>query len=210
MAEKPGSAGLEVITGCMFSGKTEEVLRRVRRALIARQSVAIFSHSLDDRYAATAITSHDSRSFSAQSVASTAALAELLLPDTDLLVIDEAQFFDEALGPFCNALASRGQRVVAAGLDLDFRGEPFGPIPALLALADSVEKLTAVCAVCGEPATRTQRLVGGRPASYSDPTILVGAASVYEARCRRHHVVPDHPPLDLPLQRGSQLDLLRP
>jgi len=198
---------LEVIAGCMFAGKTEEVLRRVRRAVIARQRVVLVSHKLDDRYAPSGIVSHDRRWYDAYAAESTSAIAALLTPETQVLVIDEAQFFEEDLALFCSALADRGLRVIVAGLDLNFRGEPFGPIPRLLAYADEVEKLTAVCVICGAPATRTQRLVGGRPASYDDPLILVGAAESYEPRCRAHHEVPDHPALTVPLPHGPQLGL---
>lgn len=198
---------LEVIVGCMFAGKTEEVLRRVRRAVIARQKVLLVSHRLDERYAPASITSHDRRAYDARAVDTTTSIAELIEPDTEVLVIDEAQFFEHDLGLFCSSLADRGLRVIAAGLDLNFRGEPFGPIPGLLAYADQVDKLTAVCMVCGNPATRTQRLVNGRPASYHDPLILVAAADAYEPRCRAHHEVPDHPALSVPLPRGAQLGL---
>ena len=177
--------------------------------MIARQRVLLFSHVLDDRYALDAITSHDQRSYAAFPTPSVAAMAERILPGTDVVVVDEAQFFDDSLALFCSALADRGLRVIVAGLDLNFRGEPFGAMPALLARADVVDKLTAVCVVCGGAATRTQRLVDGRPASYNDPLILVGAASAYEPRCRLHHVVPDHPALPVPLPHFGQpaLDL---
>jgi thymidine kinase len=198
---------LEVITGCMFAGKTEEVLRRVRRALIARQQVLLVSHNLDERYAPSGIVSHDRRTYEAHRVTSVADVARLLQADTEVLVIDEAQFFDDDLGLFCSALADRGMRVLVAGLDLNFRGEPFGPIPTLLAYADVVDKLTAVCVICGQPATRTQRLLNGRPASYNDPLILVAAGDAYEPRCRRHHDVPDHPVLAVPMPHGAQAEL---
>ncbi len=198
---------LEVITGCMFAGKTEEVLRRVRRAVIARQKVLLVSHALDDRYGPSSVTSHDRRTYEAHAAGSVAAIAELLRRDTQVLVVDEAQFFEEDLAIFCSALADRGLRVIVAGLDLNFRGEPFKPIPPLLAYADQVDKLTAVCVVCGGPATRTQRMVAGRPASYHDPLILVGAGDDYEPRCRAHHEVPDHPALSVPLPQGPQLGL---
>ena len=188
----------------MFAGKTEEVLRRVRRAVIARQKVLLVSHRLDERYQPASITSHDRRTYDAHPVDGPAAIARLVQPDTQVLVIDEAQFFDEDLAPFCTALASRGLRVIVAGLDLNFRGEPFGPIPRLLAYADQVDKLMAVCVVCGQAATRTQRLVDGRPASYHDPLILVAAADAYEPRCRAHHEVPDHPALSVPLPHAGQ------
>ena len=205
MADRTPGGVLEVIVGCMFAGKTEEVLRRVRRAVIARQHVLLFSHRLDERYTSSGITSHDRRTYDAFHVSSTASIAETIQPDSNVVVIDEAQFFDEALGLFCSALADRGLRVIVAGLDLNFRGEPFGPIPALLTYADVVDKLTAVCVICGSPATRTQRLVNGRPASYHDPLILVAGGDAYEARCRTHHEVPDHPPLPVDLPHAGQL-----
>ncbi|HEU0168827.1 MAG TPA: thymidine kinase [Chloroflexota bacterium] len=196
-----------MIVGCMFAGKTEELLRRVRRAVIARQKVALFSHSIDDRYTVASITSHDRRTYAAYPVTSLAEIAERIERDTDVVVIDEAQFFPEDLGVFCSALADRGLRVIAAGLDLNFRGEPFGAIPGLLAHADQVDKLSAVCVICGAAATRTQRLIDDRPASYHDPLILVGSANAYEPRCRAHHEVPDHPALAVPLPLAGQTPL---
>ena len=207
MAERVLGGTLEVIVGCMFAGKTEEVLRRVRRAVIARQKVLLVSHRLDDRYAEASIASHDQRTYEALAVNTTGAIAARIGRGTQVLVIDEAQFFEDDLGPFCDALADRGLRVIVAGLDLNFRGEPFGCIPRLLAFADQVDKLTAVCVVCGGAATRTQRLVDGRPASYHDPLILVAAADAYEPRCRLHHEVPDHPALTVPLPHGPKLEL---
>lgn len=210
MLERASGGSFEAIVGCMFAGKTEELLRRVRRATIAHQKVLSFCHRLDDRFHESDIVSHDRRSHKSIPVASTGDIADWIEADADIVVIDEAQFFDWELGLFCSALADRGFRVIAAGLDLDFRGEPFGAIPGLLAYADHVEKLTAVCVVCGNPATRTQRLIDGRPASYDEPIIMVGASNAYEARCRAHHEVPGHPPLPLALARGPQLDLPLP
>ncbi|MGB9723241.1 MAG: thymidine kinase [Chloroflexia bacterium] len=181
---------IEVICGSMFSGKTEELIRRVRRAQIARQRVQVFKPSLDARYATEHVASHNGLRFIAVPVDSTEEIAQRLDPEADVVAIDEAQFFDEGLVALCEELADRGIRVIVAGLDMDFRGEPFGPMPALLARAEEVTKLRAICVRCGAPASRTQRLIGGRPASYDDPVILVGAAERYEARCRHCHEVP--------------------
>ncbi len=180
---------VEVVCGSMFSGKTEELLRRLRRAMIARQKVQVFKPLLDDRYGLTLVKSHNGAGFQAQPVASAAAVLEAVAPDTTVVAIDEAQFFDAGLVEVCQRLADEGRRVICAGLDTDFRGEPFGPMPLLLALAEDVEKLRAICVVCGEPASRTQRLINGQPAAYDDPIVLIGAAEVYEARCRRCHEV---------------------
>lgn len=181
---------IEVICGSMFSGKTEELIRRVRRAQIARQRVQVFKPSLDARYATEHVASHNGLRFLAVPVDSTEEIAKRLDPEADVVAIDEAQFFDEALVALCEELADRSIRVIVAGLDMDFRGEPFGPMPALLARAEEVTKLRAICVRCGAPASRTQRLIEGRPASYNDPVILVGAAETYEARCRHCHEVP--------------------
>jgi thymidine kinase len=191
---------LEVIVGPMFSGKSEELIRRVTRAVIARQRVAVFKPAIDDRYHITQVASHAGRSIEAVAVGDAAAIrAHLLgegalLPDPEQVLpevvgIDEAQFFGPELGPLALELAGAGVRVILAGLDLDFRAEPFGCMPDLLARAESVEKLTAICTVCGAPATRSQRLIGGQPARFDDPVVLVGAREAYEARCRVHHEV---------------------
>jgi thymidine kinase len=192
--EHRGGGSLEVIVGCMYSGKSEELIRRVRRALIARQRVQVFKASIDTRYSAVDVVSHSGQSTAARPVPHVDALWDQIRPDTHVVAIDEAQFFDRRLVDVCEELAHEGRRVLVAGLDLDFRGEPFGLMPELIARADAISKLTAVCALCGEPnATRTQRLVGGLPAEYSAPLIAVGAADLYEARCRGHHVVPGKP-----------------
>jgi thymidine kinase len=184
---------IEVICGSMFSGKTEELIRRVRRAQIARQRVQVFKHALDDRYAVRAITSHNGARIEAMEVTVSTEIAGLLTPDAELVAVDEAQFLDAGIAALAAALAARGVRVVLAGLDTDFRGEPFGPMPHLLAVAEDVTKLQAICVVCGAPASRTQRLVDGRPAHYTDPVIFIGAREAYEARCRRCHDVPGRP-----------------
>ncbi|RME34657.1 MAG: thymidine kinase [Thermoflexia bacterium] len=189
MYGKPTGGWIEVICGSMFSGKTEELIRRVRRAQIARQKVQVFKHALDARYARQEVASHDGLFLEATPVENSAQIRAQLKPDTTVVAIDEGQFFDEGLIALCEELANRGLRVIVAGLDLDFRGEPFGPMPQLMARAERVDKLQAICVVCGGPASRTQRLINGQPAAYDDPIILVGADEVYQARCRGCHQV---------------------
>ena len=184
---------IEVIAGCMFSGKSEELIRRVRRAKIARQKVQVFKSSLDTRYDEAKVVSHSGAKVEAISVDHPEEIIAKIDDDTQVVAIDEAQFFSEKIVDVIEFLADRGIRVIVAGLDLDFRGEPFGPMPALLARAEKVDKLTAICMVCGEEATRTQRIIDGKPASYYDPVVMIGAQEKYEARCRRHHIVPDKP-----------------
>lgn len=181
---------IEVVCGSMFSGKTEELIRLLRRSVIARQKVQVFKPIIDNRYQAGKVTSHSGSDFDAVPVESSMVIETLLKPDTTVVGIDEAQFFDEAIVPVVRGMASRGIRVIIAGLDTDFRAEPFGSMPLLLAVADRVTKLSAICMVCGESANRTQRLVNGKPASYDDPVVIVGAAEMYEARCKEHHEVP--------------------
>ncbi|MBP8974782.1 MAG: thymidine kinase [Anaerolineae bacterium] len=187
---KHHSGRVEVICGSMFSGKTEELIRRVRRATIAKQTVQVFKPAIDSRYTLQRVTSHNGQDFEAIPVSEARAIFDLLQPGTTVVAIDEAQFFDAAIISVVDQLAARGIRVILAGLDTDFRGEPFGAMPDLLCRADDVIKLHAICMVCGEEATRTQRLVNGQPANYHDPVIMVGAAEAYEARCREHHIVP--------------------
>ncbi len=189
MSGIPQRGQIEVICGSMFSGKTEELIRRVRRAQIARQKVQVFKPSLDARYTTEQIASHNGLRAAAVPVDNAAEIAARIDPDTDVVAIDEAQFFDESIVELCESLANRGIRVIVAGLDMDFRGEPFGPMPLLMARAEEVDKLRAICVRCGAPASRTQRLIDGEPASYDDPVILVGAAERYEARCRHCHEV---------------------
>jgi thymidine kinase len=182
---------VEVVSGVMFSGKSEELLRRVRRALIARKRVQVFKSHLDDRYSGVySVSSHDGARLEAEPVHASVQIAERVRPDTEVVAIDEAQFLDAGVVVVVNALADRGVRVIVAGTDMDFRGEPFGPIPALLAIAEQVDKLHAICVVCGDLATRNQRLIDGRPAPAEGPTIQVGGSESYEARCRRCHEVP--------------------
>ena len=182
---------IEVVCGSMFSGKTEELIRRLRRATIAREKVQVFKPAIDIRYAVEKVQSHAGMAFDAIPVHSSHEVLKRLDPEAQVVGIDEAQFFDSDIVEVVKALAERGLRVIVAGLDQDFRGEPFGMMPILLALAERVDKLSAICMVCGEPATRTQRLVNGKPARYHDPIVIVGAAEMYEARCRQHHEVPN-------------------
>ena len=174
----------------MFSGKSEELIRRVKRAVIARRSVQVFKPVIDDRYGALVVRSHDGDSFIARPVRTSEEIPALVALDTSVVGIDEVQFFDPGIVHVIRSLVANGRRVICAGLDQDFRGEPFGPVPTLLALAERVEKLEAICIVCGEAATRTQRIVDGIPAFYDDPIIVVGAKEAYEARCRSCHEVP--------------------
>ena len=183
-------AGLEVVVGSMFSGKSEELIRRVKRSVIARRQVQVFKPLIDDRFGLEVVRSHDGDSFVALPVRASDEIPSLLAPETSVVAIDEVQFFDPGIVDVARALVQSGKRVICAGLDLDFRGEPFGPVPALLALAERVDKLEAICVVCGEPGTRTQRIVNGIPADYDDPIIVVGAQETYEARCRLCHDVP--------------------
>ena len=174
----------------MFCGKTEELIRRVRRAIIARQTVRVFKPRIDDRYGIQSITSHTGQSVEAIPVDSSKDILELADGDATVIAIDEAQFFDMGLVNIVQRLVDANPlRIIIAGLDTDFRGEPFGPMPQLLSIAEEVTKLRAICVVCGEDASRTQRLVNGKPAAYNDPLILVGAQESYEARCRKHHIV---------------------
>lgn len=182
---------IEVISGVMFSGKSEEMLRRVRRAVIARKRVQVFKSHLDDRYAGVyRIGTHDGRELEATPVHRSVQVAELVHRDTEVVAVDEAQFLDEGILAVSNHLADSGVRVIVAGTDMDFRGEPFGPIPGLLAIAERIDKLHAICVQCGELATRNQRLIDGRPAPAEGPTIQVGGSESYEARCRACHEVP--------------------
>lgn len=191
MARDGREGSIEVITGVMFSGKSEELLRRVRRSLIARRSVQVFKSHLDDRYSGMhTISSHDGRNIEARAVNEASQIAQRIDPDVDVVAIDEVQFLDDDIVDICNDLADRGIRVIVSGTDMDFRGEPFGPIGPLLAIAEKIDKLHAICVVCGDLATRNQRLIDGKPAPAEGPTIQVGGAESYEARCRRHHEVP--------------------
>ncbi|MDQ1301722.1 MAG: Thymidine kinase [Chloroflexota bacterium] len=190
---QPRGGWIELICGSMFSGKTEELIRRVRRAEIARQRIQVFKPKLDDRYSTSEVASHDGLHFEAEVIETAREILTKLRPETTVVAVDEAQFFDWTIADVVRLLADRGLRVIITGLDLDFRGEPFGPMPLLLAEAELVDKLHAICVICGAPASRTQRLINGQPANYHDPVILVGASEVYEARCRDCHKAPGRP-----------------
>lgn len=187
---KHHTGSIEVVTGSMFSGKTDELIRRLRRATIARQKVQVFKPIIDNRYHSDKVASHAGTVFDAVPVKCSDDILNLLEPDTSVVGIDEAQFFDEGIVQVAQSLASRDVRVLVAGLDTDFRGEPFGVMPIFMCIAERVDKLQAICMVCGEAACRTQRLVNGKPARYNDPVVIVGASEMYEARCRMHHEVP--------------------
>src|SRR5262245_20476905 len=186
---RPGS--IEVITGVMFSGKSEELIRRVRRAVIARKRVQVFKSHLDDRYKGLfQVSSHNGSGVEAHPCDSSIEIMRLVRPSTEVIAIDEAQFLDEGVVDVATTLANRGVRVILAGVETDFRGEPFGAMPTLLAVAEIVDKLHAICVVCGDDACRTQRLIDGKPAAYHSPLIMVGGSEQYEARCRHCHSVP--------------------
>jgi thymidine kinase len=180
-----------VIAGVMFSGKSEELIRRVRRAMIAKKKVQVFKSHLDERYQGLyVVSSHDGRSVEAIPIDSSIQIAQQLNSLADVIAIDEAQFLDAGIVPLVRSFAARGLRVIIAGTDTDFRGEPFGAMPQLMADAELVDKLHAICVICGGPASRNQRIIDGRPASYNSPTIMVGGRESYEARCRHCHQVP--------------------
>jgi thymidine kinase len=181
---------IEVISGSMFSGKTEELIRRVRRARIAQRKIQVFKPLMDARFHAEQVASHNGLQWEAVPVGNAREIPERLDPDTTIVAVDEVQFFDWEISKVCNELAGRGLRLILAGLDMDFRGEPFGPMPLLMAEAEEVTKLQAICVTCGAPASRTQRLIDDQPAAYDDPIILVGGSESYEARCRHCHEVP--------------------
>jgi thymidine kinase len=186
---RPGS--IEVVTGVMFSGKSEELIRRIRRAVIARRRIQVFKSHLDERYGGLfTVASHDGTEIEASPVDSSAEIFRLIASDTEIVAIDEVQFLDEGIVDVATELAARGLRVIVAGTDTDFRGEPFGSMGDLMAVAERVDKLNAICVVCGDVACRNQRLVDGHPARWDSPTIMVGGRESYEARCRHCHRVP--------------------
>ncbi|MGE5707463.1 MAG: thymidine kinase [Bacteroidota bacterium] len=184
---------IEIICGSMYCGKTEELIRRIRRAEIAKQKVQVFKPILDTRYSPEHVSSHAGTRYQAVLADHSGDIWRQVETDTTVVAIDEIQFFDEGIVQVVQALADSGRRVIASGLDMDFRGAPFGVMPQLLSMAESVEKLTAICVVCGAPATRSQRMINGKPAEWEDPVILVGASDVYEPRCRACHAVPVRP-----------------
>ncbi|MBR3265074.1 MAG: thymidine kinase [Erysipelotrichaceae bacterium] len=188
---------IETISGCMFAGKTEELIRRIKVLEFAKKEIMVFKPKIDNRYSNTRVVSHAGSSVESFVISDAIEILEMVKPTTQVVAIDEAQFFDDNICAVCNELADRGIRVMAAGLDTNFKGEPFGPMPLLITEAEFVTKLAAVCNKCGAPATRTQRIINGKPASYNDPIILVGASESYEARCRHCHEVPDKPQVKL-------------
>lgn len=182
---------IEVISGVMFSGKSEELIRRVRRSVIAKKKVQVFKSHLDARYAGLyTVSSHDGVTVEAEPVDSSEEILRRWRPETEVVAVDEAQFLDEGIVNISNDLADRGVRVILAGTDVDFRGLPFGAMPTLMCVAEVVDKFHAICVVCGGPATRNQRLVNGKPAKWNSPIIMVGGRESYEARCRHCHSVP--------------------
>ena len=180
---------IECIVGPMFAGKTEELIRRVKRMEYAKKKYQIFKPSIDNRYSIGEIVSHNKKSMQAINIDKSTEIRKHLKVDTQAIVIDEVQFFDDNILEEIKNFASEGYRVICGGLDTDFRGEPFGIISPLLALAEDVTKLTAICTCCGNLATKTQRIINGKPAYYDDPIILVGEKESYEARCRNCHIV---------------------
>ena len=187
MYRPSGYGYIEAVVGPMYSGKSEELIRRLKRAKIAKQEVIVFKPCIDNRYSKEDVVSHSGISIRAIAINHTEEIHKYITDETQVVGIDEVQFFDEGIVAVALELADKGIRVIAAGLDLDFKAEPFGPVPELLARAEFVDKLQAVCVKCGAPATRTQRLINKEPARYDDPIILVGATESYEARCRKCH-----------------------
>ena len=189
MYETYHSGWIECITGSMFSGKSEELIRRLRRGIYAKQKVVVFKPAIDDRYHKEKVVSHDGNELEAINISTSRDILLQDLSHVDVIGIDEIQFFDKEIVNIVEKLAENGHRVVVAGLDMDFRGEPFEPMPQIMAVSEQVTKLQAVCAVCGSSSSSTQRLIDGQPAKVDDPIILVGANESYEPRCRAHHIV---------------------
>lgn len=184
---------IEVVCGPMFAGKTEEIIRRIRRLEYAKKNVLVFKPTIDNRYSESEIVSHNKTKAKSINITKAREILPYINNEIDAVVIDEAQFLDDEIVVVAEQLADRNIRVIVGGLDRDFRGEPFGPMPQLLAIAEFVTKLTAICVVSGQPATRTQRLINGKPASFHDPIVLIGAQESYEPRSREHHEVRNKP-----------------
>ncbi len=180
---------IEVITGPMFAGKTEELLRRVKRLEYAKKNIVVFKPVIDNRYADNEVVSHNKNKTKSVNIKQAEDMFMHVTKETEVVVIDEVQFLDDATVDVINAFANAGKKVIVSGLDMDFRGVPFSFMPTLLSMAEYVTKLSAVCLECGSPATRTQRIVNGKPARYLDPIVLIGASESYEARCRKCHKV---------------------
>ena len=181
---------IEVICGPMFAGKSEELIRRIKRIEYAKKKVVVFKPLIDNRYSEDEVVSHNKRKTKCFNLSSSQDVMKYITEDTYAVAFDEVQFMDEGIIEVIQELASMGKRVICAGLDNDFRGEPFSIMPKLLCIAEDVTKLTAICQVCGANATRTQRIVNGKPAYYEDPIIIIGASEAYEPRCRHCHEVP--------------------
>lgn len=181
----------------MFSGKSEELIRRIRQAKYGNLSVKVFKPAIDNRFSEDSVVSHNGTVTIAHPVKYSEDILQEVDKSIDIVGIDEVQFFDKGIVEVANRLADQGVRVILAGLDTDFRGEPFGQMPRLMALSETVTKLNAICPICSSPASRTQRLIDGEPAAYDDPIILVGASEAYEPRCRHHHEVPNKPVTEL-------------
>lgn len=180
---------IEVICGPMFAGKSEELLRRINRLIYAKKNFLVFKPKIDNRYSEKEVVSHNKRSYKAYPISSSKEILKYITNDTEVVCIDEVQFFDDTIIDIIETLANRGIRVIVAGLDNDFKGDPFPIMASLLARSEEVTKLTAICAVCGKEATKTQRLINGEIPSVDDPIVLVGAKECYEPRCRLHHKV---------------------
>ncbi|MBP5694161.1 MAG: thymidine kinase [Bacilli bacterium] len=187
--EDKSRGSIEVICGPMFAGKSEELLRRINRLIYAKKSFVVFKPSIDNRYSDNEVVSHNKKSYKAISLSSSKDIEKYINDKTEVVCIDEVQFFDKEIINIIESLADKGLRIIVAGLDMDFKGDPFEIVANLLARAEEVTKLTAICTQCGKEATRTQRLINGKPASINDPVVLVGASESYEARCRHCHVV---------------------
>lgn len=180
---------IEVVCGPMFAGKTEELIRRIKRLEYAKVKFIVFSPKVDNRYEDSNITSHNKNTKKAIVIDKSTEIYNYLTNDVEVVIVDEAQFFDQEIVKVIDDLADKGYRVIVGGLDRDFRGEPFGPMPQILAIAEIVTKLTAICTISGTPATRTQRIINGKPANYNDPLVLIGASESYEPRSRNKHEV---------------------
>lgn len=190
MYKKYNDGLIEVICGCMFAGKTEELIRRIEVFKFAKKKVVVFKPKIDNRYSEDKVVSHAGSSVTSYVIQDAKEIFQYIDDDVDVIAVDEVQFFDEDIVVICEYFAQKGKRIMLAGLDMDFRGVPFPVMAQLITIAEFVTKLTAVCTMCGSPATRTQRLVNGNPADYNDPIILVGSQESYEARCRHDHIVP--------------------
>ncbi len=186
-SDKPG--WIEVVCGPMFAGKTEELIRRVKRMDFAKKKYLIFKPTIDNRYAISEVVSHNQRKVKAINISSSKEIYNYITEDIEAVLIDEVQFFDEDVVEICRELADRGLRVICTGLDCDFRGNPFPIVASLLAMSENITKLTAICVCCGNEATKTQRIINGNPAKYDEPIILVGEKESYEPRCRKCHVI---------------------